>query len=169
MTAENTAASAPWYKHPWLWFVIFVPVFTIALCFSLLYVAVVNKDPDVRDDWYKDKKAINQNLSRDNLAIALKLQGEVSFAGQEVGVTVSSQGSLPDGVLPAELDLVLSHPTDQKRDIHTELKLNGNRYIGTMAVQPTGRYYLELGCQTWRLKETVTFPASTVSLNAHTL
>ena len=84
-------------------------------------------------------------------------------------MAVTVEGSLPDGVLPAELDLVLSHPTDQKRDIHTELKLNGNRYIGTMAVQPTGRYYLELGCQTWRLKETVTFPASTVSLNAHTL
>lgn len=169
MTVENQADTAPWYKHPWLWFIIFVPVFTVVLSFSLLYVAVVNKDPDVRDDWYKDKKAINQNLSRDNLAIALKLQGEVSFKEQEVEVTVSSLGALPEGALPPELDLVLSHPTDQKRDIHTELNLNGNRYIGKMAVQPTGRYYLELGCKTWRMKEAITFPVSTVSLNAHTL
>lgn len=165
MTADNTTRSAPWYKHPWVWFIIIVPVFSVALSFWLLYTAIVNKDPDVRDDWYKDKRAINQDLSRDSLAMSLNLQADLTSQGQTVNIAITSPGPLPEGILPPALNLVLSHPTAQERDIHAVLaRTPDGRYAGSLPSLPEGRYYLELGSKQWRLKETVSFPAERITL-----
>ncbi len=115
MTDAPTKRNGPWYTHPWVWFIIIVPVASVALSFTMLYVAVSNKDSDVRDDWYKDKKAIRQDFRRDDLAASLQLQSAIAIQGQQVTVKLLSEGMLPQSATPATLNLLLSHPTDEKR------------------------------------------------------
>ena len=58
----DTVDNKPWYKHPWLWFLIAIPVVSVTLSFTMLFVALNHKDSEVEGDWRKNKKAIqNQN------------------------------------------------------------------------------------------------------------
>lgn len=167
MTTAGTTPSAPWYKHPWVWFIIIIPVVSVVLSFTMLYVAVVNKDSEVKDDWYKDKKAVTQDFHRDNTATLLELKAAVSFRDNGIVATLSSPGMLPDQATPDTLSLLLSHPTDVKKDIQITLnRASPGQYTGTLPAPVKGRYYVELGCQAWRLKETGFFPTDTVALKA---
>jgi hypothetical protein len=50
-----------------------IPVVSVILSFTMLWVAVVNKDPEVEGNWHKNRKAIEQDFSRDNYASALTI------------------------------------------------------------------------------------------------
>ena len=169
MTAETSRKANLWYRNPWVWFIIFIPVFTVGLSFSMLYVAVENKDSEVKDDWYKDKKAIRQDFSRDNLATALGINAVISISGQTIAVQVQAPGLLPAAATPEKLELMLSHPTDIKKDIRAELVRQGEGYAGTLPVVAEGRYYLEIGCKDWRLKDSIVLPAATLTIAAKPL
>lgn len=166
MTDAPTKRNGPWYTHPWVWFIIIVPVASVALSFTMLYVAVSNKDSDVRDDWYKDKKAIRQDFRRDDLAASLQLQSEIAIQGQQVTVKLLSAGMLPQSATPATLNLLLSHPTDEKKDIRLVLKqgATATEYSAVFAAPPSGRFYVELGCPVWRLKDMAEFPQTALTL-----
>ena len=69
----NTVPFVPWYRHPWLWFVIAIPTVAVSLSLCFVYLAVVNRDTVVRDDWYEDGKTINNSFTRDEAALKLGL------------------------------------------------------------------------------------------------
>ena len=62
-TEPNTGAApiVPWYRHPWLWFVIAIPTLAVVFSLHFVYLAVVHRDAVVRDDWYEDGKSINNS------------------------------------------------------------------------------------------------------------
>lgn len=149
----------PWYKHPWLWFVIIIPVVALILSFSMLYVAITQGDSEVTDDWYRKGKAIRQDLHRDNYASALTISADLSQSGKLVKVAVISQYKLDDKALPAALTLDFSHPTDSKKDLNLVLpKQPDGSYQGDAGKLLDGRYYITLSTTEWRLKDMVFFP-----------
>ena len=80
----------PWFHNPWVWFLILIPTTSICLSFTMLWVAVTNKDPEVQDDWYKDKKAVRQDFARDEYASALSIQAQYVHTGKAVKFVINS-------------------------------------------------------------------------------
>ena len=121
----------------------------------------INKDPEVQDDWYKDKKAVRQDFARDEYASALSIQAQYSHTGKAVKFVINSTYNLDSNALPATLTLAFSHPTDSKRDLSTVLqKQDDGSYTTTLDRELTGRYYLTLSNTVWRLKDMVFLPFS---------
>ncbi len=151
----------PWFHNPWVWFLILIPFTSVCLSFTMLWVAVTNKDPEVQDDWYKDKKAVRQDFARDEYASALSIQAQYSHTGKAVKFVINSTYNLDSNALPATLTLAFSHPTDSKRDLSTVLqKQDDGSYTTTLDRELTGRYYLTLSNTVWRLKDMVFLPFS---------
>ncbi len=149
----------PWYYHPWVWFVILIPFTSICLSFTMLYTAITHKDPEVQDDWYKDRKAIRQDFAKDEYASALTIDAQISQTGQHLNVVIHSNYNLDNEALPATLQLAFSHPTDSKRDLVTVLQKQADgSYTTDLKQALTGRYYLTISTSVWRLKDMIFLP-----------
>ena len=72
--AANADVEKPWYRQFWPWFLIALPAISVVAGLSTLTIAVLNQDSLVRDDWYKDGKAINQSLARDDAAASPRIR-----------------------------------------------------------------------------------------------
>jgi len=154
----------PWYRQFWPWFLIALPASSVVAGLTTLAIAIRNQDSLVRDDWYKDGKAINQSLARDNLATSLALTAALQLddVTGEVLITVSGKDSFTP---PASLTLVFSHPTQATLDQIIALsRRDGGRYQGVLQHELKGRHYVELGNMEWRLRSTRDFPLPALTL-----
>lgn len=149
----------PWYKHPWVWFLIIIPVISLILSFSMLWVAIKNKDSEVTDDWYTKGKAVSQDFHRDNYATALTISADLSLSDKLAKVVVNSKYKLDDKALPASLTLDFSHPTDSKKDLTLLLQKQADGSYQAAIDKPLdGRYYVTLSTAEWRLKDMLFLP-----------
>lgn len=152
----------PWYKYPWVWVLIAIPIISIILSFSMLWTAISHKDAEVDDDWYKKGKAVTQDFARDDYASALTLSANFSIEANNAIISMVSPYNLDQNTLPATLTLAFSHPTDAKRDLTLTLQKQADgRYIGALNQSLSGRYYLTLSSAVWRLKDSVFLPLAT--------
>lgn len=157
MTA--TVDNKPWYKHPWLWFVIAIPVVSLILSFTMLFTALTHKDSEVEGDWRKNKKAVQENFHRETYASALSIEAIVTINNQQITVQISSPHQLDTDALPKQLNLVFAHPTHENKDLRLVLNQQANGLYQTTTPQTlTGRYYLDINTSVWRLKETIEMP-----------
>lgn len=157
MTA--TVDNKPWYKHPWLWFVIAIPVVSLILSFTMLFTALTHKDSEVEGDWRKNKKAVQENFHRETYASALSIEAIVTINNQQITVQISSPHQLDTDALPKQLNLVFAHPTHENKDLRLVLNQQANgEYQTTIPQTLTGRYYLDINTSVWRLKETIEMP-----------
>ncbi|TFW28445.1 FixH family protein [Massilia horti] len=105
---------APWYAHRWPWFLMFGPAVVIAGGAFATWLAVRTPDELVVGDYYKQGKAINQDLRRDRVASMLRLSlrahydpvtgrlaGQITSAGKEVS---------------SPFRILLAHPTLPRKD-----------------------------------------------------
>lgn len=154
----------PWYRQFWPWFIIALPATSVVAGLSTLGIAIRNQDSLVRDDWYKDGKAINQSLERDNVAKAHAITAELKIDNitGEIGVTLSAAAGFK---LPQSLTLNLSHPTLASQDqTLTLLRHADGQYHGVLKQGLRGRYYLELSTPEWRLNSSRDFPLDKLTL-----
>jgi len=155
----DTVDNKPWYKHPWLWFLIAIPVVSVTLSFTMLFVALDNKDSEVEGDWRKNKKAIQENFNRENYASALSINALLSVNGNQLTVKISSPYPLDKDALPKQLNVIFSHPTHENKDLRLVLnQQNNGDYQTTIGQEISGRYYLDVNTTVWRLKETIEMP-----------
>ncbi len=149
----------PWYKHPWVWVLILIPIVSVILSFSMLFTAISNKDAEVQDDWYKKGKAVAQDFARDDYATALTITGDLTLTDKKAQINVQSKYNLDDKARPATLLLEFSHPTDDKRDFSVTLQKQADgTYAGTISKVLTGRYYITISTPVWRLKDMIFLP-----------
>lgn len=158
-------ANRPWYKQPWLWFVLSVPITSVILSSIMVTVAVLGKDSLVSDNYYKDGMGINQTLEQDQLANSLGLTPTISINGNEVQLQLISITPIEQ---QAFITMKLLHPTVSAKDIIIKLLPSGNNlYLGEVPAELTGRWYLDLYAydESWRIREEVKLPLSRYSLN----
>jgi len=108
-------SSTPWYAQRWPWLLMMGPAFVIAGGSVAGYLAYTRPDAMVVDDYYKQGKAINQDLRRDRAASAMQLAIDLHYdtaAGMLRG-QVSSFGR----PLTQPLHLGLVHSTQPGKDI----------------------------------------------------
>jgi hypothetical protein len=152
---SNQTETRPWYKEPFVWMLIGVPMSSVIVGSFFIYLAASTKDTLVRDNYYKDGLAINQELQWDKKAKSLDVK--LSILIEDNTATIKLLGSRQ--VPPNTLLLKLSHPTlkDRDRDAFLQLSENGD-YIGYIDTFEDSRFYLlvESVEQQWRVRKSMT-------------
>tara|TARA_R110002167_G_scaffold245723_1_gene451102 strand:+ start:664 stop:1203 length:540 start_codon:yes stop_codon:yes gene_type:complete len=165
-TRINAEASRPWFKQPWLWFVLSVPITSVILSSIMVTVAVVGRDSLVSDNYYKDGMGINQTIEQDHLANNLGLKPILSINKTEVILELTSSKELPP---QAFLTLKLLHPTVSAKDIIIKLLPSGNGFfLGDLPHLVEGRRYLDLYAfdNSWRIRQEIVTPLLDFQLNS---
>jgi hypothetical protein len=103
----------PWYTHRWPWFLMIGPVVVLIGGSVALTLALTRPDAMVVDDYYKQGKAINQDLRRDRAATALAIAFEARYEAGALTGRVTSAGA----PLQAPLHIYLAHPTQPGKDL----------------------------------------------------
>jgi len=109
----------PWYRQFWPWFIMALPATAVVAGLITLYIATVNRDSLVKDDYYKQGLALNQDLARSRRAAELGITAELIYHPSTGDVALSS-ASLPSEV--QQLTLLLVHPTLAEFDVNTAIR-----------------------------------------------
>lgn len=150
MSLVKQEPHTPWYKEPWMLLVLGLPVLSVIGGMTMLTVAINGQDTLVRDNYYKDGLAYNQELAWDQKALNLDLSGKLTFTEQQLELSLNT----PKSHKPQTLHLSLSHPTLKHKDQEFMLQeFKPGQYLSPIETLPEGRYYLELSSQTqgWRI------------------
>lgn len=116
--SPNMKSGTPWYKHRWPWFLMIGPVAVILAGLYTGWLAFSQQDALVVDDYYKQGKAINQDLRRDQVAASLGLSLNLRYdpaAGRLNGRLLGDEESVRS---PVRVRLI--HSTRPERDISLE-------------------------------------------------
>ena len=108
-------APAPWYRHRWPWLIMLGPFLVVLAGSYTIWLSYSQQDALVVGDYYRQGKAINQDLRRDQAASRLGLSLALRYdaaAGRMIGTMRGAQG-IPQG--PMTLRLV--HSTRPEKDI----------------------------------------------------
>jgi len=160
----NTHATppAPWYKQPWLWFILapLIAVFIYASFF--MYIAVTTSDGIVKEDYYKVARGMNIDTSKSDAASRLGLEGTLNFDTVTGDINLRLSGMLTN--FPQTLSLNIIHPTHQKFDQILILKSVDGKgiYSGSLTAGLVGKRYLSLypADESWQLRQEMVPPYS---------
>jgi hypothetical protein len=153
---------APWYTHRWPWLLMLGPFLVIVAGAVTIWLAVTHQDALIVDDYYRQGKAINQDLRRDRVASALGL----SFSGRIDAASDTLSGSVVAGGVPVrgKIRLHLAHPTLPEKDIQLLAQLDANGHF-RMALPLLDRAVWQLLIESeqrdWRLNGAWRWPEQT--------
>jgi hypothetical protein len=111
----GTAPQPPWYAQRWPWLLMLGPASVVVAGAFTTWLAVSRPDALVVGDYYKQGKAINQDLRRDRMASGMQLAAQVRFdaqAGRLEGALTSFGRPLASSLM-----VTLAHPTQPQKDI----------------------------------------------------
>ena len=140
----------PWHKEPWAWYILSILLVTFCWGGFQVYTAFSNQDSVVVDDYYKVGKAINGDKTRIKAARALNISATLTIDELIGEVRVSIRGNTEDW--PDQLQLSFLSPVfaDQDKIITLQKSIPNNSvqiYVGQLAEQVVGRYYVQLETQ----------------------
>jgi hypothetical protein len=118
----NAAGAAPWYTHRWPWLLMLGPVTVLVAGGFATWLALGHPDAMVVDDYYKQGKAINQDLRRDRVASALRLSLQLRYEGGRLQGRIESFGR----PLAVPFTIRLAHPTLPQRDLALPVRPDAN-------------------------------------------
>jgi len=167
---HGTIPPAPWYRQLWPWLLMLMPGLALVGGAVTFWLALSTNNALVVDDYYREGRAINQQLARDRAAGQLGLAGELRRDGEggaHLTLSVASHAALPPFVT-----LRLVHATRAELDRVVSLAAAGaGVYVATGARLPdSGRWnvMVEDPERRWRLVATSSgFGAPVVFGTAH--
>jgi hypothetical protein len=115
LSAVPGSRAGPWYSHRWPWLLMLGPAVVIVGGSFAMYLAISRPDAMVVDDYYKQGKAINQDLRRDRIAAALRLSFEARYDPAQA--TLSGNMRAAGMPLATPLHIYLAHPTQPAKDL----------------------------------------------------
>ncbi len=158
---------APWYTHRWPWLLMLAPVLAMIGTAISVWFAMGTPNAMVVDDYYKQGKAINQDLRRDRMASSLGLVFNVrhnAAAGRLEG-QLSSHGK----PLVAPFHIRLAHPTQPEKDRVLEALPDGQGLFSARVPGLEATHWqvvVEGGARDWRLAHSWS-PAKDAELVIH--
>lgn len=112
---ENTS----WYKQFWPWFLIFLPASVVVASIVTIVIAVQGADSLVSDDYYKQGKLINQDLSKIEYTKKIGLSGGLSIKDNILHLSVNAKEK---GItMPPVLKMSFIHPASAAKDLSITL------------------------------------------------
>jgi hypothetical protein len=155
----QTQDIGPWYKQPWLWFMLAPLIAVFFYGTSYAYLSVVTFDGMVKGDYAKTAKHFNLDTSRLDKAAAMGLSAEIildKLTG-DLRLIVTSTPAVNSPTLL--LDVV--HPTMASLDQPIMMaKRPDGSYYGSLNKTITGKRYLHLTGpdNTWRVSSEINSP-----------
>jgi hypothetical protein len=151
------ATVPPWWKQRWPWLLMLGPAIVAAAGVYTGWLAFSHQDALVVGDYYKQGKAINQDLRRDQVAASLGLSVALGYdaATGELSGRVNRKRTGP-------LLLHLSHATLPQKDIKLVLKPDADGVFRTglpMLERSRWIVLVESAQRDWRLAGTWSWPA----------
>ena len=160
MSLTKQTEVKPWYRHRWPWFIMLGPFLAIVAGSYTGWLAFTHQDPLVVGDYYKRGKAINQDLSRDRAASALKLTATLRYDAQRAVIegAISSHGQ----PYRQALMLHLAHATLPETDIKLALRPNADgAFSAPLPMLERTRWQVSIENEKgdWRLEGSWLWPA----------
>ena len=157
MHAMTEEQRKPWYREPWVWLLIALPMSAVIGGMITIYLAISSADGLVVDDYYKRGKAINLDLARDEAAARHGVEASLALGTE--GDTVSLRLGAIDGSWPDTVRLSLLHPTRAGQDQLLMLRHVGEgNYRAAIDGLTQGHWYVQLEADDWRLSGTLQVP-----------
>lgn len=155
---ENTS-TGPWYRQPWLLFLLIFPTASIIWCMAMITVALNTENSMVTDDYSKQGRGYNMEIARDEAAKELGLQAKIAFTDKRITLSVDTSNG-PAGY--PYMILNLFHPTLSERDRTVQFRPVGEgQYAANLHESIKGRWYFDLRGpdNDWRLKGESNLPS----------
>lgn len=150
--------ATPWYRVPFVWLVVSVPLTAVIVGVVLISIATTTYDGLVVDDYYKRGKEINRVLARDRNAAQVGVQGSLSLDLSAGIAVVDITADLPRDVSEPD-ELLFLHPTRSGRDQRLALnKGPDGRFFADFSPLSNGRWIVQIGAKDWRLVRSLTLP-----------
>jgi hypothetical protein len=149
---DSSSAAKPWYAHPWPWLLMAGPLAVILAGIPTAWLAFSHQDALVVDDYYKQGKAINQDLRRERAAAALGLQLQMRYDAARGILSGRLLGKLPSAGTALRLRLI--HSTLPEKDIKLDAQTdaNGNFEVALPLLdQARWQVRVENAAAEWRL------------------
>ncbi|MBL1143120.1 MAG: FixH family protein [Proteobacteria bacterium] len=145
----------PWHKEHYVWMIIFFPMLAIVGGIITTILAVQSNDGLVVDDYYKEGLEINRTLERDKLALAYKLNADITL-NEELGEVVIVLKADDEFVYPEYLSVTFLHSTRAGLDEEVNMMLTEkSTYRGHLSKLVKGKWYVYIQRDSWRLIKTV--------------
>jgi uncharacterized protein len=154
----KTKDTEPWYRVPFVWLVVVLPLTAVVASFVSLALAVRSDTGLVEDDYYKRGLEINRLLDRDRAAAARGLESRLDLdaARHELRLRLSERGheAMPDNV-----ELKLMHATRAGFDKTLVLpRRPDGTYRAPLPAFIPGHWDVQLSAQDWRLVGSLFMP-----------
>ncbi|WP_343730898.1 FixH family protein [Duganella sp.] len=152
-----TIPVTPWWKQRWPWLLAAGPAIVAVGSIYTAYLAMSAPDALVVGDYYKQGKAINQDLRRDHVASQLGLSMALGY--DAASGTLSGRINRKDS---GPLLLHLSHATLPEKDIKLVLVPDANgRFSANLPLLERSRWIVLVEGQKreWRLAGAWSWPA----------
>jgi uncharacterized protein len=167
---DQHARNLPWYRHRWPWLLMLGPFLVVVAGSYTMWLAYTRQDALVVGDYYKQGKAINQDLRRDRVATALKLDVALRY-NPEQGVLMGRLDS-PVKAQPGRLLLHLAHATLPEKDVQLVVQPDADGgFTVALPMLERSRWLVQVENEKrdWRLDGTWNWPAEReIALHADT-
>lgn len=158
MAPRTRTDSKPWYKQPWLWFLISLPATAVVAGFVTLDLAIESNDGLVVDDYYERGKEINRVLERDKAAEIRKIDTILGLKSQNQALRLEVLNYEGDDQ-PDNIDIHFLHSTRSGLDQSvTASRQDGNIYTANTPELAPGRWNVQLSTPTWRIVGSLEVP-----------
>lgn len=154
MNTSNSTPPGPWYKQPWLWFIL-APIIAVVIYGTFfLYLSIVTHDGIVKDDMYKVARGHFVDKSQSQAAKELGVEGSLALDNETGDLMLHFKSAQTDK--PAFLNLSIIHPTHQQYDQIILLKQvpGTSAFTGSLKNSLKGKRYLILedDSASWNLR-----------------
>ncbi len=157
-----------WYKQRWPWLLMLGPAIVIVAGVVTTYLAFTSVDALVVDDYYKEGKAINQDLRRDRKATQLGLAMTLDYDAASGRLNGKLQAN--DVPVAAKIKISLMHPTLPEKDIKLETKTGSDGVFSVelpMLERARWQVLVESNSHEWRLMRMWKWPEQmSIGINA---
>jgi hypothetical protein len=153
------AGAVPWYRHRWPWLLMLGPAVVLVGGSLAAYLAYTREDALVVGDYYKQGKAINQDLRRDRVAATLRLAFEAHYDPRTGMLDGRLLGFGQPVITPFRI--YLAHPTLPARDLLLEVHPDATgRFSAALPMHEPVRWQVlvEGGQREWRLSRSWQWP-----------
>ncbi len=154
----QTEKPTAWYKQFWPWFIIFFPASAVVAGLITVAIAFKHGDSLVKDNWYKDGKAINQQLDKQKRAKALGINAQINLDRDKKHLLLTLSNI--DGLKTNTVNVLLAHPTQPEKDREYQAFYTPQgQFVIQLPTIPTGYYHLTINPKStkWQLMGNMNF------------